>query len=359
MDRSLKPSPQEVSAELWPRGLRNPLPPQPADDGLPAVAVVIRTKNRPLLLRRACESVLAQSFVDWITVIVNDGGDPAEVDAAVRPLQSLFNGRLLIKHNATSLGMEGASNVGVHASRSRYVVIHDDDDTWQPDFLAECVRYLDEDKHGRQCAGVATLTTIVREQIEDGKITQLGTAEFNPDQKNISIFQMAGRNSFTNNAFVFRRGVYDAVGGFNEELAVLGDWEFNLRVLMRWEIGLIRKPLANYHHRSNLQQTTYGNTVIGGAAAHYDLDAVIRNQLLRRELGSDDRLIGLVSSMSRAFDQLSLSLDSLHAKLDRQAADWQSVQHIFWGLAKVLAPARVGVQAARSLRERLRRLLSK
>ena len=44
------------------------------------VAIITRTKNRCLLLRRAIESVLAQSFADWTHVIVNDGGNRYEVD---------------------------------------------------------------------------------------------------------------------------------------------------------------------------------------------------------------------------------------------------------------------------------------
>ena len=50
-----------------------------------AVAIITRTKDRPLLLRRAVESVLGQTHADWVHVIVNDGGDPAAVEQVVAP----------------------------------------------------------------------------------------------------------------------------------------------------------------------------------------------------------------------------------------------------------------------------------
>lgn len=39
--------------------------PRPQADQAGRVTVVVRTKDRPLLLRRACETVLAQTHKDW------------------------------------------------------------------------------------------------------------------------------------------------------------------------------------------------------------------------------------------------------------------------------------------------------
>ena len=47
------------------------------------IAIITRTKNRPLLLRRAINSVLKQTLKDWIMVIVNDGGSKEEVETTL------------------------------------------------------------------------------------------------------------------------------------------------------------------------------------------------------------------------------------------------------------------------------------
>jgi glycosyltransferase involved in cell wall biosynthesis len=39
------------------------------------VAVITRTKDRPLLLERAIKSVHNQTFKDYVHIIINDGGD--------------------------------------------------------------------------------------------------------------------------------------------------------------------------------------------------------------------------------------------------------------------------------------------
>src|SRR5579872_6127308 len=96
----------------------------------PKVAVLTRTKNRPLLLRRALDSVLAQTFTEWQHVIVNDGGDRGEVDALVEHVGKRYGDRVKVVHHERSQGMGAAGNAALRASTSEYVVFHDDDDSW-------------------------------------------------------------------------------------------------------------------------------------------------------------------------------------------------------------------------------------
>ena len=72
---------------------------------LAKVAIITRTKNRPLLLERALNSVSSQTLKDFVWVIVNDGGDQEPVNQIVASGQ---NDGLVVKciHNQESLGME-------------------------------------------------------------------------------------------------------------------------------------------------------------------------------------------------------------------------------------------------------------
>src|SRR5919112_1932342 len=99
------------------------------------VAIVMRTRNRSLLLDRAIRDVLAQSFTDWLLVLVNDGGRTGEVDPVVEKYSSELGDRVLVIHHEVGRGMEAASNAGIKASGSEYIAVHDDDDKWHPDFL--------------------------------------------------------------------------------------------------------------------------------------------------------------------------------------------------------------------------------
>ncbi|MBE9593899.1 MAG: glycosyltransferase family 2 protein, partial [Proteobacteria bacterium] len=104
------------------------------------VAIITRTLNRPILLRRAAQSILNQTFEDYIWVVVNDGGEKEPINDAV---SNFPEDKVIVIHNPTRVGMEAASNIGLKSSESEYVVIHDDDDTWHPEFLKKTVSYLD------------------------------------------------------------------------------------------------------------------------------------------------------------------------------------------------------------------------
>src|ERR1035437_4298058 len=111
--------------------------------GMQKVAIITRTKDRPLLLQRSLRSVLGQSYLDWLHVIVNDGGDPVTVDGIVARFSQAYGRRVKVIHNEKSVGMQNASNIAIQATESEYIVIHDDDDSWTSVFLEECVKHLD------------------------------------------------------------------------------------------------------------------------------------------------------------------------------------------------------------------------
>ena len=100
----------------------------------PEVAVVTRTKDRPLLLPRARRSVSNQTLRDFVWVIVNDGGEPKHVDHEAE-LARADGVSTEVVHISSSRGMEAASNAGVEKTSSKYVTIHDDDETWEAEFL--------------------------------------------------------------------------------------------------------------------------------------------------------------------------------------------------------------------------------
>ena len=59
------------------------------------VAIITRTKDRPLFLARCIESILSQDFQNWTHIIVNDGGDPANVVATTSRYLTTTNPALL------------------------------------------------------------------------------------------------------------------------------------------------------------------------------------------------------------------------------------------------------------------------
>lgn len=286
------------------------------------VAVITRTKNRTVLLRRAIESVLGQTFQDWNMVIVNDGGEKEDVNSLVAEYKAEFLDRCLIVHNDSSLGMEAASNCGIKASDSDYVVIHDDDDSWHPLFLEKCVQFLDSNHH-HTFAGVITYSVRVLERMVDNKLITEQTEPFNSWLKAVSFFRMCSSNIFPPISFVYERKVLDEIGYYKEDFPVLGDWEFNLRFIRKYDIHLIPEELAYYHHRLSITNGNYSNSVVADDSKHKFYDALLRNEMLRKDLESNSIGMGYLLNISKGFEDIHSQISPIERFITRiKSINW-------------------------------------
>ena len=137
----------------------------------PAVAIITRTQDRPLTLERTIRDILAQSFTDWQWVLVSDAGNLRAIEQVVARHASALQDRLILVRREKSEGGGAASNSGVEASRSRYIALHDDDDTWHPDFLKKTVAHLDAAPPALR--GVATGSEMIFESLEGSRLSEI------------------------------------------------------------------------------------------------------------------------------------------------------------------------------------------
>lgn len=96
----------------------------------PLVSIIIPTFNRAQCVRRALDSVFAQTFRDFEVVVVDDGS----TDDTVEILKSYgAQIRLLCQPNG---GASAARNTGLQAARGKWIAFLDSDDQWRPEKLA-------------------------------------------------------------------------------------------------------------------------------------------------------------------------------------------------------------------------------
>lgn len=256
----------------------------------PRVAVIVRTKNRPEFLRNALADIASQTFTDWEIVIVNDGGDCAIVDAIIEASTTQVRAQTTVIHNAESLGRWATANQGVQASHSEFIVLHDDDDFWDPQFLEITVHWLQTHPED---SGVVTRTQIVYYREAATGLVETDRAIFWEGQQAITYFDMLRVNRAVPISYLYRRTLHDEVGLYNESLPVVGDWEFNLRVLIDHSIGFIGgRPLAFWAQRPGLGGDV-GNSVNASASDHFVTDRRIRDEAIRsfaREHGAGELL---------------------------------------------------------------------
>lgn len=284
------------------------------------VAVVMRTRDRPLLLRRALASVIGQTHRDWHLYVVNDGGDRAALDAVLAEQQQALSGRITVIHNDASRGMEAASNQALAASDHAYFGVHDDDDSWEPGFLAATTELLSRpDQAG--FVGVVTGWSDIYEVIEDGAVTQ--EQEFQTFQLPAltDLTRLLAKNETPPIAVLFRTSLLQDLHGYNDKLPVLGDWDFNLRAMMVGDIAEIPQVLAHYHLRHKAEDQ-YSNSVFAGKATHAHYSRRIRNEVVRRALAQNPDIFGVLQpvlhSVANIHQQVKDEVDRLRNGLNEQ-----------------------------------------
>lgn len=119
----------------------------PEDQSLPIyvrlptarVTVIIPTYNRPVFLRRALSSVLAQTYRDFAILVWNDGGE----DAAATVVSSFVDERITYYRSDVNEGCMRAAVSAWSVAQSDYIAHLDDDDEWAPEFLSTLVPLLE------------------------------------------------------------------------------------------------------------------------------------------------------------------------------------------------------------------------
>src|SRR4051812_10906322 len=113
-------------------------------------SVIIATRDRPLLLRAALDSILGQDYDGTVEAVV--------VYDQTKPDDSLAfddgRRRVVVTTNTRTPGLAGARNSGVLASSGELLGFCDDDDTWLPDKLALQSTALEHDSADVALTGI-------------------------------------------------------------------------------------------------------------------------------------------------------------------------------------------------------------
>ncbi len=176
------------------------------------VSIIIPTYNRGLLLKRALESVVDQTYPHW-EVLVVDNHSEDETDKIVND----FNDSRISLYKIHNNGIIASSrNLGIKAAQGEWVAFLDSDDWWGPQKLAESVRALE------QGADVVYHDLyLVRAEHQRWYWIKVKTFQLHAPVSQDLIERGA---SIINSSVVTRKSLIEKVGGFPEEKVLVG-WE--------------------------------------------------------------------------------------------------------------------------------------
>ena len=200
-------------------------------------------------MRRALESISAQTFADFEAIVVDDGSTDGSAGIVADYPDPRF--RLIAQPNA---GPGAARNAGFAHARGEFIAFLDADDEWLPYYLEECVSLLES------CGSeVATVTCGYIEHLSGESTESMwrkrglrsGVQRVEPDTDPallVSMLAYMSPCSTLTRAEVFRKwnGFYDRDKcGFGE------DAFFWLKVLLNEKVAFNLKPLARFHREAS------------------------------------------------------------------------------------------------------------
>ncbi|HEX8497318.1 MAG TPA: glycosyltransferase, partial [Actinomycetales bacterium] len=182
-----------------------------ADPQSPLVSIVMPTWNRAPALRRAIESVQAQTYGGWELIVVDDGSTD-DTPYVLQGLQT-FDPRIRVVKGEHA-GVSRARNTAIAAATGRYVAFLDSDNTWEPEFLRVSLSAMEH--RGLDAAYTAM-------ELRDGGRTTYRS--FDGGREHLLV-----GNHIDLNVLVVRAETLARVGGFAEDLRRTVDYDLVLRL---------------------------------------------------------------------------------------------------------------------------------
>src|SRR3989344_3835761 len=194
------------------------------------VSVIIPTYNRRLVIGRAIKSVLNQTYSDYELIIVDDGSSDGTRELIQEYAEKDKRIKYIYQENG---GASSARNFGIKQSLGEYLAFLDSDNEWLSDFLETMVSVLKNRKSLLMAYCSENLFLTSEDRDINGKIIarRVRAEEYNPAK-------LLKTNYIDINCVILKRELYDNLGGFDENLTSLEDWDYFARVAIAYPFSI-------------------------------------------------------------------------------------------------------------------------
>lgn len=205
---------------------------------MPLISVVIPVYNNETTIQQTIESVLGQSFSALELLVINDGSQ----DSTLEVISGISDARLKV-FSYPNAGLAATRNRGISHAGGEYISFIDADDLWTPDKLEAQFKALQANP---QAAVAYSWTDWIDESGQflrpGGHINVSGNVYV---KLLVRDFVESGSNP------LIRAEALAEVGGFDESLPAVEDWDMWLRLATRYEFVCVPSPQILYRVSSN------------------------------------------------------------------------------------------------------------
>ena len=203
------------------------------------VSVVIPSYNASQWIRATIDSALRQSYAPLEVVVVDD----ASTDET-RQLLKEMGPRVRVYHNPANQGVSASRNRAIREAKGEYIALLDHDDIWHPEKLERQMALFQKDP------GLGLVFSDCRYETNAGKSWR--SFEASAPGRGHVFDRLLEENFIPCLTAVFPKKTGLEAGGFRENLKILEDHDFFLRIAQKHRVDYVDQPLATYRlHEMN------------------------------------------------------------------------------------------------------------
>jgi glycosyltransferase involved in cell wall biosynthesis len=240
---------------------------------MPKVSIIVPNYNHARFLQRRIESVLRQTFQDFEVILLDD----CSTDDS-RSILSQYSGDPRVRIEFNELNSRSTFrqwNKGVRLTHGKYVWIAESDDYADERMLERLVAVLEAEPKVA-LAYCRSWRVSADDQLEgfadESYLANLDQprwkADFFADGREECRNYLVQCNTVLNaSSVLFRKAVYERVGGADESLLLCGDWKLWASIALTGDLAYLAEPL-NYF-RVHDESVRSKSTLTGLTAAEY------------------------------------------------------------------------------------------
>ena len=206
----------------------------------PLVSIIMPTYNRKDIIQNAINSVLKQTYENWELIIIDDGSSDGTRDL----LNKVNSAKIKILSNVENKGHSFSRNKGLNEAKGEYIMYLDSDNEWDSRYIETIVGAFIE----LPDADALYSGQLLYEDY-DSKPYAIRFGSYNKPL-------LHNRNYIDINCFAHKNYVPDEIGGFNEDLIKLVDWDYILRISNKFKIYSVPVLLSKYYVSNSSNRVT-------------------------------------------------------------------------------------------------------
>jgi glycosyltransferase involved in cell wall biosynthesis len=248
------------------------------------VSVVIPTMNRPLLLKRAVESVINQTYrnIEILIIDVNEYNSKGQM-ATRQIVDDLSKGNKIQYLSFPNFNGSQARNKGIEYSQGDLVAFLDDDDFYEGSKIQKQVEVLKLNQSSN-CHAVSSLTQVINGFSKESRVLTLNS--------DLEYFEdvLFGRVHFNTSTLFFTKEILIRMNGFDEKLARYQDYDLMVRYTQCYKLLVISESMVTLDQQDRVNYSKIQSILDSKKYLANKYDSLLKKKELKAEYLKKDKI---------------------------------------------------------------------